>query len=758
MRRLSFVFGLFFIAACATSPVPSPQRPVPQPPTQARSPNALTPVASLPRTIVEPKIRVGLLSDQTTVVFPRTSDGYYLVTDKGPSTLKRGFTANAPLANATIRYAVQAAAISDLTSAQELTAKLRSETGARADFTFDPASGTHKILVGDFETGEAANPLKSQLTERGYGKDLLVVRRPSDQPFEKKIEIVDDEGDRYTFSGDTLRILPVTADTVTLDKKPYRTAARLFVNPRGLLNVINELNLEDYLFGVVPAEMGPAIYDEVEALKAQAVAARTYAVKRMGEFASEGYDICPGPACQAYVGFSGEADLSTRAVRETKGLIITYNGQPIDALYTATCGGETSDVGTMFPGRNEPYLKRAKCVELDMGIIVGHSDSNAMLTEQQVNARLFAELAGLPETSAAWSAREVSQAVVAAMHVVGFRNAAVPAADPQASSPAGRRDAARSAGEDAGVPLSSRRGDVLAYLDAAIGLASHARMLTLPEDRKYFFPQTADPEQPQYLASAFLIKYGINPSQYIDRVSLAQPMPREELYALLGGWIREHNMIRDAEGKILRINGRGVSLKQKGETTQYTLPNGIPIFRKLGDRYQEYANVPVMIGDRATVMQAPDKRVVAMIVQANYDGASFDRTSSFANWTRSYRADELVTSINRRNPIQQLVDIRPLVIDASKRIAELEVTAEGGRKFVLRGLPVRWSLNVPDNLFVYDKTKDPDGMDRYTFYGKGWGHGVGMCQVGAYGMAFRGWGFDRILKNFYTGVEITRMP
>ena len=685
----------------------------------------------MPRAIAEPKIRVGLLSDQATVAFPRTADGYYLATEKGPSILKRGFTASAPLANASVRYAVQASAISDLTSSQELVAKLKSDLNVRVDSVFDPASGTYKILVGDFETSEAATPLRSQLTERGYAKDPMTVRRPSDQPFEKKIEIVDDEGDRYTFTTDTLDIFPVSGETVTIDKKPYRTAARLFVNTRGLLNVVNVLNLEDYLLGVVPAEMGPTIYDEVEALKAQAVAARTYAVRNLGQYGSEGYDICPGPACQAYNGFSGEADLSSRAVKETTGLILTYNGEPIDALYTATCGGETSDVGTMFPGRNEPYLKRAHCVELDLLTIAGRADSG-LLSELQVNARLFAALAGLPETSAAWSAREVSQATVAAMRIAGVREMLQP------------------------LPASSRRGDVLAYLDTMMGLAPKERAVTLPEDRKYFFPQTADPEQPPYLASAFLIKFGVNPAQFIDRVSLAQPMPREELYALLGAWIREHSVLRDSEGKIFRLAGRGITLKQKGETSQFALPDGIPIFRRLGDRYQEYASVPIMLGDRATVISAPDKRVVAMIVTANYDGAAFDRTSSFSNWTRSYRADELVPSINRRNPIQQLIDIRPLVIDASKRIAELEVTAEGGRKFVLRGLPVRWSLNVPDNLFVYDKTKDPDGVDRYTFYGKGWGHGVGMCQVGAYGMAFRGWTFDRILKNFYTGVEITR--
>lgn len=733
MRRLSLVaVVLLVLSACASSQSTSTSTTTTQQQTQpaqpAHSPNALTPVAANPRAIAEPRIRVGLLIDQSTVAFPRTTDGYVLVGEKGPMTLRRGFTATAPLANATVRYAVQMAAVSDQSSAEALAQRVRSETGLRVDVVFDPAGGAYRIFAGDFATSDEATPTRAQLTDRGYGKDMLVVRRPSDEKFTPHIEIVDDEGARATFNSATLDIFPASGDTVTIDKQPYRTSARLFVNPRGLLNVLNVLNLEDYLLGVVPAEMGPSIYDEVEALKAQAVAARTYAVRNLGQFASEGYDICPGPACQAYKGFSGEADLSTRAVRGTAGLIATYEGKPIDALYTATCGGETSDVGVMFPGRDEPYLKRARCIELDMLTLEGRADSG-LLNDAQVNARLFAAMAGLPDTPAAWAAGDVARAVAAALQLAG------------ASAPNG-------------APASSRRGDVLAYLASTLQLERFGRALTFPEDRKYFFPQTPNSEDAAYAAAAFLIKYGINPSQSLDRVSLAQPMPREELYALLGSWVREHNLVTDAEGKILRVDGRKVTLKQKGETSSYTLPASIPIFRRLGDRTQEYASVPVMLGDRATVVVGPGKRVAAMIVQANYDGAAFDRTSSFSNWTRSYRADELVTSINRRNPIRQLLDLRPLTVDASQRVAELEVTAEGGRKFTLKGLPVRWSINVPDNLFVFEKTKDADGMDRYTFYGKGWGHGVGMCQTGAYGMAFRGWTYDRILKNYYTGIEI----
>jgi stage II sporulation protein D len=694
----------------------------------------MTPLASVPKTIAEPRIRVGMLSDQANVTFARIPEGYYVVTDSGPFVIRRGFTVAAPLAGAVVRYAVQAAAISDKPSAESLVEKIRSEMGQRVDMVFDPSAsngGIYRILIGDFPDSQSAQPLRGELTTRGYAKETLVVRRPSEQPFEKKCSLIDDEGDRITVSGGSFLVLPVASDTITINEKLYRSSARVFINPRGLLNLINELNLEDYLRGVVPAELGPKIYDELEALKAQAVAARTYAVRNLGQFAAEGFDICPGPACQAYAGFSGEAALSDQAVRETAGLIATYEGKPIDALYTATCGGETSDVGTMFPGRSEPYLRRARCIESESATLAGRADSG-LLTETQVNARLFAALAGVPESAGSWSASDVAATVTAAARAIG---AAAPSS----------------------APASSRRGDVLRYLGDVLHLAEWSSKLTFPEDRKYFFAQSLDPEAPEYRAAAFLIKYGIWPAQHVDRLDLNAPFPREELYAVLAAWLREHELLTESAGRIAAVDRRRLGVKTEGKVTTFVLPERIPLFRRLGDRFQEYASVPVMIGDRATVVQNAAKTPVALIVIANYDGAAFDRTSSFSNWTRSYRADELVKSMNNRNPIQQLVDLRPITVDASQRIAEMEVTAEGGRKFVLRGLPVRWSLNVPDNLFVFEKTKDPDGMDRYTFFGKGWGHGVGMCQVGAYGMAFRGYKFDQILKNYYAGIEIVPM-
>lgn len=89
----------------------------------------------------------------------------------------------------------------------------------------------------------------------------------------------------------TARLLPV-------NDSRYRGNVLLVATSRGTLHVVNRVGLEEYLLGVVPLEMGPRVYDELEALKAQAVAARTYAVKRRGDFSAEGYDLCATARCQ----------------------------------------------------------------------------------------------------------------------------------------------------------------------------------------------------------------------------------------------------------------------------------------------------------------------------------------------------------------------------------------------------------------------------------------------------------------------------
>jgi stage II sporulation protein D len=76
---------------------------------------------------------------------------------------------------------------------------------------------------------------------------------------------------------------------------------------------------------------------------------------------------------------------------------------------------------------------------------------------------------------------------------------------------------------------------------------------------------------------------------------------------------------------------------------------------------------------------------------------------------------------------------------------------------VLNGYKVRNALNLKDTWFTLAREYNPDGsIASFTFHGRGWGHGVGLCQVGAFGMARAGRGYEEILKTYYTGVQIRK--
>jgi stage II sporulation protein D len=148
---------------------------------------------------------------------------------------------------------------------------------------------------------------------------------------------------------------------LTFDNLAYRGTIELVENSRGKLNVVNILDLDDYLKGVVPNEMPPSKFDAIEALKAQAVAARTYALKNEGRFRREGYQLCATIACQVYRGADSERPLSSEAVEATRGIVIEYHGELIDSLYTSTCGGHTEDAKNIFRTMDAPYLRSASC-------------------------------------------------------------------------------------------------------------------------------------------------------------------------------------------------------------------------------------------------------------------------------------------------------------------------------------------------------------------------------------------------------------
>src|SRR3954454_6874510 len=214
MKRTAVALSLLFVAACASAPPAQPPAAttVAPAPAAVHSANALTPVSSVAKTIAEPRIRVGLVNDQTSVTFPRLAGGYYVVTDTTSATVRRGFTLTAPVSDAAAHYAVQVSTVSDLVSANTLAEKLRGDTQQRVDVLPDTAGTAYRIIAGDFATSNAAQPLRDQLTQGGYGTNLLIVKRPTDQPFEKRHQVVDDEGERTMLDGESVCATPPNSD------------------------------------------------------------------------------------------------------------------------------------------------------------------------------------------------------------------------------------------------------------------------------------------------------------------------------------------------------------------------------------------------------------------------------------------------------------------------------------------------------------------------------------------------------------------
>lgn len=121
----------------------------------------------------------------------------------------------------------------------------------------------------------------------------------------------------------------------------YRGFLTVRREPDTTLRVINTIGLEPYLYGVIPAEIGAKV--PMEAMKAQAIAARTYALKNRGKCVAEGgFDLDDTTHCEGYYGLDGETALSNAAVDATRNQVLTYRGQLIDAIFSTDSGGVTA--------------------------------------------------------------------------------------------------------------------------------------------------------------------------------------------------------------------------------------------------------------------------------------------------------------------------------------------------------------------------------------------------------------------------------
>ncbi|MDR7856435.1 SpoIID/LytB domain-containing protein [Tissierella sp.] len=170
---------------------------------------------------------------------------------------------------------------------------------------------------------------------------------------------------------------------IKIEKDRYRDFIRL-INKNNEIIVINQVTLENYLYGLVPREMPSTFH--IEALKAQAVASRTYAIYNINKHSSDGYNLCDTTHCQVYSGVDGEKPTTNLAVDETKGIFAYYNGILIDAQYHSTSSGYTEDSANIWGG-DLPYLKS---VEDDFSTEAPYSKWSLSINLLELNNKLIA--------------------------------------------------------------------------------------------------------------------------------------------------------------------------------------------------------------------------------------------------------------------------------------------------------------------------------------------------------------------------------
>jgi stage II sporulation protein D (peptidoglycan lytic transglycosylase) len=154
------------------------------------------------------------------------------------------------------------------------------------------------------------------------------------------------------------RVLELTsAGTIRVNDREYRGSVRIIATPAGLL-VVNRLGIEDYVGGVVNAELGRRPPGERAALEAQAIVSRTFALRKLGR-RDRDFDLSSTTADQVYGGALSETPAGRAAVEATRGLVITYDDEPIEAFFHSTCGGRTASGGEVFTHGDLPYLRSA---------------------------------------------------------------------------------------------------------------------------------------------------------------------------------------------------------------------------------------------------------------------------------------------------------------------------------------------------------------------------------------------------------------
>jgi stage II sporulation protein D len=756
----------------STNPTPSPSQPAPagssrsvQSEPQKPASDAVTPSLEFP---AGPPIRIGLVTSGKEIRISSGS-GYYFQ-EKIPESARQQVQGEVQLRveqemeKTSSVYRVQLASFKKMEMAEDLRDKL-------AEFYSEPVTihenqnlGTVQVRIGAYATREEAQAFVKIMARAGY-RDAFIVREAVSAGGGTMTLALRGQNDLFRISRAGFLFFPASATSfLSLNGKPYRGIFDITLNRNSQITVVNQLGMEEYLPGVVPAEMSPSSYPEAAALAAQAIAARTYALKNLGSFRSEGYDLTPDDRSQVYGGAAAERDATNEAVRQTSGMAIYYQDKLINAMFMSTCGGRTEDFSNVFDAPPVPYLTSVFC-SIESGtakgeiLLEGKHEISEMISSDDgsiVNRNIeLARLLGILEPGSDVSLESLSAASTKEEVMLWVENA---------------RKAARknSSGElPTKTDLGTRAGFLRYATESFFGAAEIRRKISTG-DAGYYMSNLGDgnsiPEEARF-ALAYLMQSNLWRPYPDNTVRPGAPVRRSEALSFL------LRCVESAQPEILRkgtfagVNSDesgaapdpSLKIKWANRTQEVALSNKVRLFRLDSERATPVSYVRIIGNEKLRFHLDSLGKIDFLEVELNPTGASSDRYSPSATWdvtlTRSAIAEKLRSLAAG---VGEFKDLTPYRIGNSGRAVQIQITGTRGSA-IFNGYKVKNALGLKDTLFTITRENSPDGaIASFTFHGRGYGHGVGLCQVGAYGMARAGRSYEEILKAYYKGVEIRK--
>ncbi|HEY3579969.1 MAG TPA: SpoIID/LytB domain-containing protein, partial [Pyrinomonadaceae bacterium] len=697
--------------------------------------SSATPIISAPTLAVvtgpEPTIRVALTTDARSAVISTT--GHLMNASGGGTTLLALDTSRVrvnprllsplPAVNDYGLFRVMVAGQTSKDEAEDAGKQIEKLSGEDTQEAFDTETKTWAVVVGAKRSREEAEELRARLESEGFDATVDGPRINADSPAAKQdlaqaTPAVRSSGAvKLTSARPTLPSREVVASgasggpmfsssapvvfasddekdaPVRFNEKPYRGRIEVFTNLRGSLTVVNELGLEDYVRGVVANELSPGGYPALEALKAQAVAARTYALKNRGQFMAQGFDILPTTRSQVYRGLTSENPLSTRAVDETRGMVATFNGEPINALYTSTCGGRTEDSENIF-NQAIPYLRGRECAAEGAAafdrFVIRTTRQIAELREDEhvalvrdISLLVTQNVGMLPERiTDAWLGTDAS--------VAETRNwiANVARIAKQTTPPTG---------DDVNRPPAFATALSL----AAFGESSPATLLNNADADYLLAVRDAGDVPPQNRADvAMLLRDGVL-SVYPDATLRPRaPLSRARVLHAVVRVLEARNLLQ-----LQKANARPTSEGQlilrssKGKDQPLRVNSDAFLFRQLGERPYAVSSVTLVGGEPVTYHLAPNGQIDFLEVKPAANGAAADRFSPFSSWTTGLTVGQVQARLARAaRGIGTITDLRVASRGSSHRVTDLEVVGTNGTAHV-RGGRIRSALGLREQLF-----------------------------------------------------------